>query len=234
MRKYYFHTHEMFLERIFDKFLMPGMAFVDIGANCGYWSAYALERVGQSGAVHAFEPVPEYFKFVRRLEQLNPEYCVVVCNLACGARRERLSMSIVPPRNDNFDNFNTNIGSSYLFPGFLAHAEKLTEVQEVDVIPFDEYVAQHAIDLDQIGLIKIDVEGFEAAVLDGMQHLLGKSGRKVPILCEILTDRKRANPLDGGAVIRRLEEKGYRCANATNLRMIDPDALGFEENVLFS
>jgi FkbM family methyltransferase len=234
MRKYYFHTHEMFLERIFDRFLTPGTTFVDIGANCGYWSAYALARVGKTGAVHAFEPVPHYFRFLRRMAELNPDYTVVANNKACGARHERLNMSIVPPRSENFDNYNTNIGSSSLFPGFLSHAEQLTEVHEVEVIPFDEYVAQQSIDLDRIGLMKIDVEGFEAAVLDGMPKLLNKSGRKVPILCEILTDKERANPLDGGTIIRRLEQYGYQCVNATNLQKIDPDALGFEENVLFT
>jgi FkbM family methyltransferase len=234
MRKYYFHTHEMFLERIFDRFLTPGTTFVDIGANCGYWSAYALARVGKAGAIHAFEPVAYYFRFLRRMAELNPDYTVVANNKACGARHERLNMSIVPPQKENFDNYDINVGSSSLFPGFLDHAEQLTEVREVDVVPFDEYVAQQSIDLDRIGLIKIDVEGFEAAVLDGMPRVLSKSGRKVPILCEILTDPKRANPLDGGAIIRRLEQQGYRCANATNLRAIDPEFLGFEENVLFT
>jgi FkbM family methyltransferase len=168
------------------------------------------------------------------MAELNPDYTVVANNKACGARHERLNMSIVPPRSENFDNYNTNIGSSSLFPGFLSHAEQLTEVHEVEVIPFDEYVAQQSIDLDRIGLMKIDVEGFEAAVLDGMPKLLNKSGRKVPILCEILTDKERANPLDGGTIIRRLEQYGYQCVNATNLQKIDPDALGFEENVLFT
>jgi FkbM family methyltransferase len=234
MRKYYFHTHEMFLERIFDKFLTSGTTFIDIGANCGYWSAYALARVSPSGAVHAFEPVPQYFRFLQRLAERNPSYFVAANNVACGARRERLKMSVVLPQRDNFDNYDTNIGSSSLFPGFLNHADQLTKVQEVDVIPLDEYVSQHSIDLDRIGLIKIDVEGFEAAVLDGMSYLLNKAGRKVPILCEILTDKERVNPLDGAAIIRRLERQGYRCANATNLRAIDPDSLEFEENVLFT
>src|SRR5258708_23874925 len=48
MAKYFFQTHEMFLERVFDRFLIPGLSFIDIGANCGYWSAYALARVGRS------------------------------------------------------------------------------------------------------------------------------------------------------------------------------------------
>ena len=234
MRKYHFHTHEMFLERIFDKYLTPGMTFVDIGANCGYWSAYALSRVGPDGQVHAFEPVSQYFRFLQRLADLNPDYRMFANNMACGARRERLEMSIVLPEKDNFDNFDTNIGSSSLYRGFLNHAERLTKMQEVDVVAFDEYVTQHAIDTSRIGLIKIDVEGFEAAVLDGMPQLLNKRGKKVPILCEILTDRERANPLDGAAIIRSLERKGYRCSNATNLKPIDPESLGFEENVLFT
>jgi FkbM family methyltransferase len=223
----------MFLERIFDKHLTSGMTFIDIGANCGYWSAYALSHVGKNGAVHSFEPVPQYFEFLRRLANRNPDYSIFPNNKACGARQERLKMSIVPPQKDNFDNYDINVGSSSLLPGFLDHAEQLTEIREVDVVPFDEYVAQNSIDLDRIGLMKIDVEGFEAAVLDGMPRLLDKSGRKVPILCEILTDRQRSNPLDGGAIIRRLQQHGYRCVNATNLLPIDPSSLGFEENVLF-
>ncbi|MGY3621642.1 FkbM family methyltransferase [Bradyrhizobium sp. USDA 10063] len=234
MRKYYFHTHEMFLERVFDRYLKPGMIFIDIGANCGYWSAYALARVERRGEVHSFEPVPQYFRHLTRLSDLNPQYSIQANNMACGAFRERLAMSIIPPRSDNFDNYNTNIGSSSLFPGFLSHAQQLTEALEVEVVPFDEYLASHAIDLDRIGLIKIDVEGFEGAVFDGMPQLLGKAGRKVPILCEILTDSKRSNSLDGAAIIQRLDNHGYSCVNATNLQPIDRAALGFEENVLFT
>jgi FkbM family methyltransferase len=232
MRKYYFHTHEMFLERIFDRYLTPGSIFVDIGANCGYWSAYALSRVGMRGEVHAFEPVPHYFTFVKRLAALNPEFRVVANPVACGAQPARLPMTIVPPLAENFDNYNTNIGSSSLAPGFLDHAKALTEDITVEVIRFDDYVADKGLDLDRVGLIKIDVEGFESAVFDGMRKTLEKPGRRVPILCEILTDRARPEPLDGAAIVTRLERYGYRCLDAASLKPIDKDALGFEENIV--
>src|SRR6266404_9605844 len=119
MKKYFFHTHEMFLERIFKRYLAAGKIFVDVGANCGYWSAYTLSLVGQSGEVHAFEPVPQYFAFVRRLAELNPGHRVLANNVACGAAPGRCPMVVVPPRPENFDNYNTNIGSSSLQPGFL-------------------------------------------------------------------------------------------------------------------
>jgi FkbM family methyltransferase len=231
MKKYFFHTHEMFLERIFDRYLVAGSIFVDIGANCGYWSAKAASLVGPSGEVHAFEPVPQYFSMVRRLAELNPDYRIIANQIACGARSETLSMTVVGPGPANFDNYDTNIGSSSLAAGFLDHARELTEQIAVQVIPFDAYVRQHNLDLDRVGLVKIDVEGFESAVFDGMQDLLTKEGRKVPILCEILTDRARAEPLDGRLIIERLEACGYRCLDATHLRPINRDALGFEENI---
>jgi FkbM family methyltransferase len=232
MTKYFFQTHEMFLERIFDRFLAPGSLFIDIGANCGYWSAYALSRVGRSGEVHAFEPVPQYFSFVRRLAELNPGYRVVANNVACGASAGRFPMAVVPPRDDNFDNYDTNIGSSSLQPGFLDHERGLTETIQVQVISFDQYVANHAVDVDRIGLIKIDVEGFESDVFDGMERVLTKPGRRVPILCEILTDLRRPEPLDGRRIIDRLQAVGYRCLDATDLRPVRRNALGFEENIL--
>ena len=232
MKKYFFHTHEMFLERIFKRCLAPGKTFIDIGANCGYWSAHSLSLVGQSGEVHAFEPVPQYFTFVRRLVELNPGHRMFANQVACGARSGPVTMAVVAPRAENFDNFDTNIGSSSLAAGFLDHASDLTENITVEVIAFDSYVRDRKIDLDRVGLIKIDVEGFEAEVFDGMQGVLAKSGRKVPILCEVLTDLDRPKPLDGRRIIERLEGCGYRCLDATHLRPIDRDALGFEENIL--
>jgi FkbM family methyltransferase len=232
MRKYFYHTHEMFLERIFDRFLSPGSTFVDIGANCGYWSAYALSKVGQSGEVHAFEPVPQYFAIVRRLAELNPGYKIIANNVACGASAERRRMAIVLPQPQNFGNHDTNIGSSSLAPDFLAHAKGLVQDVDVDVIPFDDYAGRHSIDPDRIGLIKIDVEGFEESVLNGMRTILSTAGRKVPILCEVLTDLSRDQPLDGTQIIALLKRFGYRCFNAVNLKPTDNDALHFEENIL--
>jgi len=232
MAKYFFRTHEMYLERIFDRYLAADSIFVDVGANCGYWSAYALSRVGRSGQVHSFEPVPEYFCLLRRIAELNPAYNINVNNVACGARAERLRMAVVLPGADNFDNFDTNVGSSSIVPGFLDHARCITEFVDVDVVALDDYLLDRNVDIDRIGLIKIDVEGAESQVLDGMQRILSKPGRKVAILCEILTDLNRTNPLEGGRIITRLERCGYRCMNAINLRPFDDSKLNFEENVL--
>jgi FkbM family methyltransferase len=222
----------MFLERIFNRFLAPGSVFIDIGANCGYWSAYALSRVGPAGEVHAFEPVPQYFAFVQRLAQLNPSYNLIANNVACGGESSRARMAVVLPRPKNFGNADINIGSSSLVSGFLSHVAELTESIDVDIIALDDYIRLKSLDPERIGLIKIDVEGYEETVLKGMTQLLSKAGRKVPILCEILTDLTRLKPLNGREIVTRLEHFGYRCLNATNLKPIETADLPFEENVL--
>jgi hypothetical protein len=141
-------------------------------------------------------------------------------------------MAIVPPRANNFDNFDVNVGSSSILPGFLDHGRGITEFADVNVVALDDYLFEQNIDLDRIGLIKIDVEGAEFQVLEGMQRVLSKPGRKVPILCEILTDLDRTSPLEGSQTIARLERCGYRCVNAIDLRPFDTSKLNFEENVL--
>lgn len=232
-RKYFYQTHEMFLEDIFRTHLKPGATFIDIGANLGYWSAFATSLVGKSGEVHAFEPVPQFFRSVERLSHRNPSYKIVANNVAVGAGAGRVDMQVVKPTTENYDNFDTNIGSSSALPGFLDHDRQLTETIAIDVVSLDDYLAEKRIDLDRIGLIKIDVEGFESYCFDGMKSVLRKTGRKIPILCEILTDPERHALLDGPKIIERLRSHGYTCLDATTNRPIDlSKPLNFEENII--
>lgn len=231
-RKYFFQTHEMFLNAIFRRHLKPGQVFVDVGANMGYWSARAASLVGLSGAVHAFEPVPAFFESVRLLAANNPAYNIRANNLACGAEAGEIEMAVVVPDRTNYFNFDTNIGSSSVLPGFLAHEPTLTRRITVGITRLDDYLDEEGVDLDAVGLIKIDVEGYESYCLDGMARVLSKPGRKVPLLCEVLTDTSRSEFLDARKIVRRMEGHGYRVLDATTLQPIDVTTLHHEENIL--
>jgi len=231
-RKYYFHTHEMYLERVFRETLQRGDTFIDIGANMGYWSAFSAALVGREGEIHAFEPVPQFFESLDRFARANPSYRIHANRMAIGAGETTLPMAVVEPNAQNYENFMINIGASSLLPGFLDHAAELTRTIHVKVNSLDDYVRRHNIDVAKIGLIKIDVEGFESYCLDGMTSILEKPGKKTPILCEVLTDKNRREPLDGRATIERLERHGYICLNALTYRPVDRLRLRFEENIL--
>ena len=60
-------------------------------------------------------------------------------------------MAVVAPRAENFDNYDTNIGSSSLAPGFLDHASGLTENITVEVIAFEAANERCAAALDRVG-----------------------------------------------------------------------------------
>src|ERR1043166_3041873 len=55
--------------------LKPGGIFLDVGANVGYYSMLAMDLVGESGAIHAFEiderPLRCLHKTVRRQKLVN-------------------------------------------------------------------------------------------------------------------------------------------------------------------
>ncbi|WP_333826085.1 FkbM family methyltransferase [Pinisolibacter sp.] len=231
-RKYFFRTHEMFLETIFRRYLRPGSVFVDIGANMGYWSAFAASLVGPTGEVHAFEPVPALHASLERLAAANPAHRFVLRNAACGAERGVTAMTVVTPSEENFANFDINIGSNSVLPHFLDHGAELVETIDVDLCRFDDHVAESGLDLDRVGLIKIDVEGYESFCFDGMPRVLDRPGRRIPILCEVLSDPQRDPLLDGAKIVAKLEARGYTCLDATTLRPIDTALMMYEENIL--
>src|ERR1700730_8744827 len=56
---YLYGVWEIVGTRLFNVLLDPGMRFVDIGANIGYYSLLAARLVGRSGSVYSFEPHAE-------------------------------------------------------------------------------------------------------------------------------------------------------------------------------
>lgn len=231
MKKYYFRTHEMYLERVFRRTLSSGAIFVDIGANCGYWSAFAASIVGPMGQIHMFEPVKRYAQFLREMQQCNPTLAFFVNECALGDKCEEAVMEIVTDSASNFTNFNVNTGSNSLLPGFHRQADHLVRKTTVAVKTLDSYIAESRINIDHIALIKIDVEGFEGHVLDGASQFLAHE-RKVPLLIEITTAPERNSLLDGAKIVARLKNAGYECLDATTLEPIERRALGVEENIL--
>jgi len=228
--KYYFKTHEMFLERVYRRFLKPGQVFIDVGANCGYWSAFAADPVGVTGQVHMFEPVDRHFANLVEFSRLNTSYTLIPHRTAVGAESGVAEMDVVKADSNNFDNYMVNTGSNSLLAGFLSN-DSLTVKQEVPVVTLDQYIVAAAIDVSTIGLIKIDVEGFESFVLKGMPELLSRAPR-IPLLIEVVTAPERNEVLEGKLVIAFLQGFGYECLDSTTMKPMDPSRMGLEENIV--
>ena len=190
-------------ERAFaQRFLKPGDAFVDVGANIGLYSILAAEFVGNQGRVISFEPSRR--TYLRLLENV---------------RRNRLQ---------NVDSVNAALsdvsGTTRLYAGgpemdawnsLSQSANGPPEAEEISTTTWDEYSAQHALD-NRVTLMKIDVEGWETAVLRGARRALG--GQNAPILqVEFCEENARAagsscSELEGAILELGYELYEYRAA----------------------
>lgn len=161
-----FKTLSFFFERV--------SSFVDIGANCGYYSLLGALWNPELRII-AFEPVPSIFERLQNNVQLNRLSDRVVCeNLALSSHSGTASFYL--PKGEGLDIETT---------GTLAHeswqAKKCSPRLEIEAIRYDDYDAQHS---NQVELMKIDVEDFEADVLDGMRETIARE--RPFIVCEIL------------------------------------------------
>jgi FkbM family methyltransferase len=143
------------LERLWDlRFLsdLPGSdaTALDIGANIGVYTSVLASRFAR---VEAFEPNPA---LARRLSLACPSNVTVWPVAASDA--QRVAELHVPI-----------IGGSTV--GGLGSLEPLDEAEAVQTTTVQS-IALDALDLHDVSLLKIDVEGHEAATLDGASSLL--------------------------------------------------------------
>jgi FkbM family methyltransferase len=130
--------------------LKLGDVFVDVGANVGYYTILASKRVGANGKVFAVEPVPQTVKVLKFNIKLNGLRNVNVVDKAAWNSYCKLKMRVA------FGEFG---GASFFRNG--------VEI-DVDAIPLDDVLE----DVPKIKLIKIDVEGAEYEVLQGLKQSL--------------------------------------------------------------
>ncbi|MFX1257027.1 MAG: FkbM family methyltransferase [Promethearchaeota archaeon] len=166
--------YELDIRNTLLRFLRKGSVFIDIGANIGFISALGAGLVGKSGEVHSFEPVPYYFRRLSDMAKMNNDYQIFVNNFALGEKYEKIDINIT-----NYE----NIGWNTMVPGMM-RANTIKETIKVDVKRIDDYILEN--EINNISLIKIDVEGFEFPVLKGLTKFFEECRRSLPpIVVEI-------------------------------------------------
>jgi FkbM family methyltransferase len=148
--------------------------FIDVGANCGFYSVLS-GLWNPNLQIVAFEPVPSIFDGLRKNVRLNQLEGRVHCeNVALSRESGRATFFL--PKGEGLDVEST---------GTLAldswQSRKGSPRIEVETVRFDEYETRHRMRVD---LIKIDVEDFEADVLEGMRETITRD--RPFIVCEVL------------------------------------------------
>lgn len=180
------HT-AMFLRR----FLRPGDAAADIGANVGLVTLQLAALVGPSGRVDAFEPS----SLMRR-------------RLAENLSLNRMVQVAVQPRMAGADNRQARFADGTTKSGRRRPplpVELATGVIGVECVRLDE-----ALGARRYSLIRIDVAGQEVAVLQGATGMLQHANP--PVLLIALDDALRDYGLSPEQAIDWLDVHGYEVA----------------------
>lgn len=167
--------------------LCPQAVFLDIGANCG-WFSLCVGKQFPTAAVHAFEPVPQTFQTLQFNIQLNGVRNVQANNMGLWDSASEL-------------HFTNDLGP-------MNHIIPQADASSVSVrcIELDKYVQQTA--LTRVDFIKCDVEGAELHVLRGANRTLEQFGPAVLLENEDrLTKAFGYTPAD---VVQFLLDRGYR------------------------
>jgi FkbM family methyltransferase len=176
---------------ICQKLLRPGDTAIDIGANLGVVTLAMARFVGPSGFVHAFEPNPRMQAFLD--QSVNKTYRnVTLHKIALGSKETELVLQ-VPPINFGAGSF-VNYRNAHHTEGVLCKVRRLSDVAKECRI-------------SSVGLIKIDVEGFEGEVLSGASDMISNI-RPRAIIFE--TNEITATPFPERATVRILSKLDYR------------------------
>ena len=131
--------------------LSPGSVFFDVGANIGYYSVLALDRVGPGGRIVCFEMNDRPLQALRKTIALN------------GITNIEIEVTAVTDRDGDV-NFVPTAEDGH---GKINLARQGTRIPAISL---DSYVDRHAV--SRLDALKIDVEGAELLVLHGARRTL--------------------------------------------------------------
>jgi len=150
------NRYEPATTRLFQTTVTPGMVMVDIGAHVGYYTLLAAQLTGPTGQIYAFEPEPGNHDTLLKNIELNGHDNITATRSAVSDRQGSATMYLT----------SLDSGRHSLFLHDLPQRGNAA----VETTTLDLFL--EARDWPKIDLIKIDVEGAEVAVLDGMSQSL--------------------------------------------------------------
>jgi FkbM family methyltransferase len=152
-----FGVYEPLETGIVKKEVKKGDVALDIGANIGYYTLIMARIVGDGGKVFAFEPDPSNFALLKKNVEANGYKNVVLVQKAVSDKTGQVRLYLSPTKAVDHRIFDSGDGRQSI---------------AIEAVRLDDYFANFA---GEIAFIKMDVQGAECGVVQGMLNLLQKN-----------------------------------------------------------
>jgi len=155
-----FNTHEPLNTELLTQNLKKGMVCFDVGANIGYYTLLESKMVGDEGKVIAIEPSPINFKQLQKNIQNEKAKNVELYQIAGGDQNSTIKFLLDPHSN---------------LSRIISNEEKVREKGEIVDVPMkklDSFL--EASTIKTLDFIRMDVEGYEFNILEGMRNSIKK------------------------------------------------------------
>ncbi len=168
-----------------DRLAAPGMTMLDIGAHVGYYSRRYAKILGNHGRIFAFEPHPRTFATlqynVKRLPQVTAVQLALAEQEGTAELHDYLMMSA--SGSLHYDESMVALQKSQTHDTDIAPRIGQTfsaQTFTVRTTPVDDFLEAQGV--EQIDLVKMDIEGAEIGALRGMKRTIASSPNLVLIM----------------------------------------------------
>lgn len=208
---YYFGTY--FLEErvlaTWSGYARDAKVVFDVGANAGIYSL-AAAAASPGSEIHAFEPTPEIAAHLRGTVGINGiGDRLHVHETAVGDRAGLIFLNRFSGENDDNEGMN-----------FVSTESRAASSIEVPMVSLDAFCSERG--LQEIDLLKVDVQGNEPAVFEGARGLIERGAIRA-IFFELNWNTQDPAQCSARKAVEMLSRAGYRFADP-NGRMAPREA----------
>jgi len=180
-----------------------GSNFIDVGANIGYFSCLMSKLAGPTGRVLAIEPEPNNLKLLKDNVRINHLTNVEIHACASGAREGTAKLGL-------YKSINRGRHSMVDLD--------MKSIIEVPVRKLDDLTREYGDGPNAWSLVKIDVEGYEAFVIDGAKETLY---RTETLVIEYSPQLLRKAGVDTASLFDALSKNFSRIFRIENLDLVE-------------
>jgi FkbM family methyltransferase len=199
-------------------FLREDDTFLDIGAHCGLFSALASQIIGENGRILAFEPNPDILPF-----------------LVANTERDKVDVHAMALSDAGGEATLWQGGSSDTALSSIVYELQNAKHSTVKTQTLDDSLA--TIDIGQVALAKVDVEGSELKLFRGAKQTL-KRKSVLAFIVEFTEENMLKSGYSALELAARLIEYGYQpyklATEAADLIPFDVQESIQYENILFT